>query len=66
MKKQLVQVAAAPKRWLSTEEVMKYLDCSADVVEKLREDPMVVVAKLGRKYLHELGSIDKYLMKNRV
>ena len=65
MKKQAAQVVAAPKRWLSTEEVMKYLDCSADFVERIRESPIVVV-KVGKKYLHEIGSIDKFLLRNRV
>ena len=66
MKKTISQVSPAPKRWLSTDELMKYLDCSRDLIEHIRESPMVVVCKIGAKYLYEINSIDKYILSQKI
>ena len=66
MKKTLAQVSPAPKRWLSTDELMKYLDCSRELIEHIRESPMVVVCKIGAKYLYEINSIDKYILSQKI
>lgn len=66
MKKTLAKVSPAPKRWLSTEELMRYLDCSRDFIERIRESPIVVVCKVGAKYLYEINSIDRYILSQKI
>ena len=66
MRKSLSTVSPAPKRWLSTKELMKYLDCSQDLIENIRQSPIVIVCKVGAKYLYDINSIDKFVLSNKL
>lgn len=66
MRKNLVTVTPAPKRWLSTKELMQYLDCSEDFIENIRQSRIVIVCKVGAKYLYDINSIDKYVLSQKL
>lgn len=66
MKKKQGSVMPVEKIFLSTAEVMKYLDCSEDFIEKLRNEAKLNFYRLGRKFLYAKADIDKLILKNRV
>lgn len=63
--KKAVQIEPIPKKWLNKEEAKKYLGCSDDLLEKLRNECQVTFARYGgRTYWYELSSIDRFLEKH--
>lgn len=62
-----IQVKAADKLWLSTNEAMKYLDCSARFLEQLREEGEITYSRYSKKSIWYLkSSIDRFLSKHIV
>lgn len=60
-----MQVQPVQKRWLNKEEAMKYLGCSADFLQTLREEAQITFARYGSKmYWYELSSLDRFLQKH--
>lgn len=65
--KQIGKIQEVPKTWLSKDEAMAYLGCSADFLQTLRDNDLVSFSRFGNKmYWYELASIDRFLAKNRV
>lgn len=61
------KVEEVKKTWLSKDEAMAYLGCSADFLQTLRDNALVSFARFGNKmYWYELASIDRFLQKNKV
>lgn len=65
--KQIGKIQEVPKTWLSKDEAMAYLGCSADFLQTLRDNALVSFSRFGNKmYWYDLASIDRFLAKNRV
>lgn len=63
--KQPTQVQPVQKRWLSKEEAKRYLGCSDDFLQTLRDEAQITFARYGNKmYWYELESIDRFLQKH--
>lgn len=55
------------KVYLSTAEVMKYLDCSEDFIRELRDKALISFFRFGEnKIWYEKSTIDKFIQKHRV
>lgn len=54
------------KKWLSGKEAMKYLDCSSNFLQNLRDTDQVRFSIVGRKYFYLLQSIEMLLERNMV
>ena len=63
--RQIVQVEPVPKKWLNQEEAKKYLGCSDDFLQTLRNEAKVTFARYGSKmYWYELESIERFFKKH--
>ena len=63
--KTVIQIQPVQKRWLSKEEAKKYLGCSDELLQKLRNEAQVTFARYGTKmYWYELSSIDRFLQRH--
>lgn len=66
MKRQL-KVEPIPKKWLSKDEAMSYLGCSADLLKTLRDEALISFSQFGNKMIwYDLQSIDRFITKNKV
>lgn len=60
-------INAIEKEWLSGEEAKKYLGCSDEFLQKLRDNALIGFSRFGHKmYWYELSSIKKFLLKHKV
>ena len=60
-------IVPVEKVFLSTSEVMKYLDCSEDFVRELRDKALIMFFRFGKnKIWHEKASIDKFVKKQTI
>lgn len=66
MKKQIGKVVPVQKVWLSSREARAYLDCSDDFLQKLRDEALISFSRIGNKFLYNLQSIDRLIIKNKV
>lgn len=64
--KKIVEIARIEKKWLSSSETKRYLDCSDNFLQKLREEAQLSFSCFGGKYWYELSSIDKFIQKHKV
>lgn len=60
------KVQPIEKRWLSAAEAKTYLDCSDNWLQKLRDEDLVRVSMVGRKFFYDLSSIERLLESNVV
>lgn len=60
-------IVPVEKVFLSTSEVMKYLDCSEDFIRELRDKALISFFRFGEnKIWYEKSSIDKFIQKCKV
>lgn len=64
--KKVMEIARIEKKWLSSSETKRYLDCSDNYLQKLREEAQVSFSRYGGKFWYELSSIDRFIQKHRV
>ena len=61
------KIEPVQKKWLSSFEAKKYLDCSDDFLQKLRDNALISFSRFGRNmFWYDLASIDRFLQKNKV
>lgn len=67
MKRHVGKVEPVPKRWLSKDEAMAYLDCSEDFLRTLRDNAQVSFSQFGNKKIwYDLQSLDRFILKHKV
>ncbi|WP_333615641.1 helix-turn-helix domain-containing protein [Bacteroides pyogenes] len=66
MKKQIVTVTSAPKRWLTNQEAEKYLGCKQTFLKNLRLTGQLHFYKVGGLILYDVADLDKLVIKNKV
>lgn len=66
MKRTVGKVEPIQKMWLSKNEAMAYLDCSADYLQDLRNSAQISFSQVGKMIWYDLKSINRFLEKNRV
>ena len=61
-------IVPVEKVYLSTSEVMKYLDCSEDFIRELRDKALISFYRFenSTKIWYEKVSIDKFIQKCKV
>lgn len=59
-------VVPVEKTYLSTAELKKYLDCSDEFVEKLRNEAKLSFFRMGNKIWYLKNEVDKIIQKHRV
>ncbi|WP_303182206.1 helix-turn-helix domain-containing protein [uncultured Butyricimonas sp.] len=60
------EIVKVEKKWLSTAETKRYLDCGEDFLYNLRDTAAISSTKINGKYFYELSSIERLLEKNKV
>ncbi len=60
------KIESVMKLWLSRDEAMAYLGCSADYLDKLRNNAQVSFAKDGKMIWYNLESINRFLNRMKV
>lgn len=55
------KVAEVERRVLSTREAMAYLDCSADLLERLRREQEITYYKYSNIIWYDLKSINQFI-----
>ena len=66
MKPMVGKVESIQKVWLSKDEAMAYLGCSADYLQTLRNTAQISFSQIGKMIWYDLRSINRMLEKNRV
>ena len=67
MRAKAVQIKEIEKEYLSTREAMKLLDCSADLLERLRNDGEIACVRYGAKSIWYIkASIDQFMRRHLV
>lgn len=64
--KSIGKVEPIQKLWLSKNEAMAYLGCSADFLQTLRDNAQVSFSRVGKMIWYDIRSIDRMLERNRV
>lgn len=66
--KKTLLVEPVQKKWLSSREACRYLDCSDEYLKFLRDNALIGFSQPegGNKRWYDIASIDKFLQKNRV
>ena len=59
-------VVPVEKTYLSTAELKKYLDCSDEFVEKLRNEAKLSFFRMGNKIWYLKNEVDKIILKHKV
>lgn len=54
------------KVWLTTDEAKKYLGCSDDTLQKLRDNALISFSQYDGMFWHKIESIDGFLERNKV
>lgn len=58
----IVKVEPMPKKYLNTQEAMKYLGCGEKFIRGLREKNLIRAFRLTNKtFLYDLESIDRFV-----
>lgn len=67
MRAKTIQIKEVEKEYLSTREAMKLLDCSADLLEKLRNEGEIACVRYGAKAIwYVKSSIDQFMRRHLV
>lgn len=64
--RKIAEIIRIEKKWLSSSEVKRYLDCSDNFLQKLREEAQISFSRFGGKFWYELESIEKFIQKHKV
>ena len=65
-RKKVALIMPVEKVFLSTSELRKYLDCSDDFIEDLRNQAQLEFFRIGKKIWYLKKDVDNLIIKNRV